>query len=158
MIGGKKLQLKDYFKKELVFHKLSVADKGEFFTTLSQKAFELGRVTDQFEVNVKKREENFPTGIQLEDFAIAIPHTDAEYVKEEFIAVAVFEEPVKFSSMEDANAVLDVRAAFMLGLNQPHSQLEVLTELMGIFQDKEVMNKIVNSSSKEELENIIFNI
>ncbi len=152
------MQLKEYFKKELVFHDLSVADKGEFFTILSQKACSLGKVTDEFEVNVKKREDNFPTGIQLEDFAIAIPHTDAEYVKEEFIAVAVFKEPVKFSSMEDANDILDVRAAFMLGLNQPHSQLEVLTELMGIFQDKETMAKIINSSSKEELENNIFNI
>ncbi|WP_347161254.1 PTS sugar transporter subunit IIA [Peptostreptococcus anaerobius] len=152
------MQLKEYFKKELVFYDLSVADKGEFFTILSQKACSLGKVTDEFEVNVKKREDNFPTGIQLEDFAVAIPHTDAEYVKEEFIAVAVFKEPVKFSSMEDASAILDVRAAFMLGLNQPHSQLEVLTELMGIFQDKETMAKIINSSSKEELENIIFNI
>ncbi len=152
------MQLKEYFKKELVFHDLSVSDKGEFFTILSQKACSLGKVTDEFEVNVKKREDNFPTGIQLEDFAVAIPHTDAEYVKEEFIAVAVFKEPVKFSSMEDASAILDVRAAFMLGLNQPHSQLEVLTELMGIFQDKERMAKIINSSSKEELENIIFNI
>lgn len=152
------MQLKGYFKKELVFYDLSVADKGEFFTILSQKACSLGKVTDEFEVNVKKREDNFPTGIQLEDFAVAIPHTDAEYVKEEFIAVAVFKEPVKFSSMEDASAILDVRAAFMLGLNQPHSQLEVLTELMGIFQNKETMAKIINSSSKEELENIIFNI
>lgn len=152
------MQLKEYFKKELVFYDLSVADKGEFFTILSQKACSLGKVTDEFEVNVKKREDNFPTGIQLEDFAVAIPHTDAEYVKEEFIAVAVFKEPVKFSSMEDASAILDVRAAFMLGLNQPHSQLEVLTELMGIFQNKETMVKIINSSSKEELENIIFNI
>lgn len=152
------MQLKEYFKKELVFYDLSVADKGEFFAILSQKACSLGKVTDEFEVNVKKREDNFPTGIQLEDFAVAIPHTDAEYVKEEFIAVAVFKEPVKFSSMEDASAILDVRAAFMLGLNQPHSQLEVLTELMGIFQNKETMAKIINSSSKEELENIIFNI
>ena len=152
------MQLKEYFKKELVFYDLSVADKGEFFTILSQKACSLGKVTDEFEVNVKKREDIFPTGIQLEDFAVAIPHTDAEYVKEEFIAVAVFKEPVKFSSMEDASAILDVRAAFMLGLNQPHSQLEVLTELMGIFQNKETMAKIINSSSKEELENIIFNI
>ena len=152
------MQLKEYFKKELVFYDLSVADKGEFFTILSQKACSLGKVTDEFEVNVKKREDNFPTGTQLEDFAVAIPHTDAEYVKEEFIAVAVFKEPVKFSSMEDASAILDVRAAFMLGLNQPHSQLEVLTELMGIFQNKETMAKIINSSSKEELENIIFNI
>ena len=152
------MQLKEYFKKELVFYDLSVADKGEFFTILSQKACSLGKVTDEFEVNVKKREDNFPTGIQLEDFAVAIPHTDAEYVKEEFIAVAVFKEPVKFSSMEDASAILDVRAAFMLGLNQPHSQLEVLTELMGIFQNKETMAKIINSSSKEELENTIFNI
>lgn len=152
------MQLKEYFKKELVFYDLSVADKGEFFTILSQKACSLGKVTDEFEVNVKKREDNFPTGIQLEDFAVAIPHTDAEYVKEEFIAVAVFKEPVKFSSMEDASAILDVRAAFMLGLNQPHSQLEVLTKLMGIFQNKETMAKIINSSSKEELENIIFNI
>lgn len=149
------MELKKFFKSELIFADMMVNNKEEFFENISRKANSIGYVTDDFEINVKKREETFPTGIQLEEFAIAIPHTDSEYVKDEFIAVATFKEPVKFSSMEDANAVLDVKMAFMLGLNKPHSQLEVLTQLMTLIQDKEVVSKLIAAETKENLETLL---
>lgn len=149
------MELKDFFRSDLLFVKLPVKNREKFFEEISVKANSLGYVTDDFEVNVKKREETFPTGIQLEDCAIAIPHTDAEYVKEEFISVVTFENPVKFNSMEEANAVLDVEVAFLLGLNKSHNQLEVLTKLMTLIQNKEVIDSIVNASDKHELEEIL---
>ncbi len=152
------MKLKNYLKKELIFYDLAVVDREDFFAKVSEKTFSLGYVNEEFQVNVIKREETFPTGLQLEDFAIAIPHTDAEYVKKEFIAVSLLKNTVQFNSMEDANQSVDVKVAFVLGLNQPHNQLEVLTELMNLFQNKEFMEKVIHSKSKEELENLIFNI
>ncbi|WAW14939.1 PTS sugar transporter subunit IIA [Peptostreptococcus equinus] len=149
------MSLKDFFVPELLFYNMKAEDKSDYFTKMSQKALELGYVNDQFEVNVKKREDTFPTGIQLEECAVAIPHTDAEYVNKEFIAVSVFEQSINFASMEDADAVLDVKLAFMLGLNQPHSQLEVLTQLMTLIQDNDKVNALLNAGSKEELEKIL---
>lgn len=152
------MSLKDFFVPELLFYNMEANDKSDYFTKMSNKAEELGYVNDQFQVNVKKREETFPTGIQLEEFAVAIPHTDAEYVNKEFIAVSVFDKPVKFASMEDADAVLEVKMAFMLGLNQPHSQLEVLTQLMTLIQDNEKVRELIEAGSKEELEKILMNV
>lgn len=152
------MSLKDFFVPELLFYNMEANDKSDYFTKMSNKAEELGYVNDQFQVNVKKREETFPTGIQLEEFAVAIPHTDAEYVNKEFIAVSVFDKPVKFASMEDADAVLEVKMAFMLGLNQPHSQLEVLTQLMTLIQDNEKVRELIEAGSKEELEKILMSV
>lgn len=152
------MSLKDFFVPELLFYNMEANDKSDYFTKMSNKAEKLGYVNDQFQVNVKKREETFPTGIQLEEFAVAIPHTDAEYVNKEFIAVSVFDKPVKFASMEDADAVLEVKMAFMLGLNQPHSQLEVLTQLMTLIQDNEKVRELIEAGSKEELEKILMSV
>lgn len=149
------MNLSNYFKKDLIFSNMEAECKEGYFETVAQKALDLGMVTDEFQVNVINREKNFPTGIQLEKYGIAIPHTDAQYVKDEFIAVTTFKEPVKFSSMEDMNAKVDVKIAFMLGLNQPHAQLEVLQQLMGLFQDEAKISNLLSAKSTEELEGML---
>lgn len=149
------MKLSDFFKKDLVFTNVKVKSRDEYFTNLSARALELGFVNDEFEVNVKKREENFPTGIQLEGYGIAIPHTDSAYVNKEFIAVTTFEDEVIFQAMEDKSIDVNVKIAFMLGLRKSENQLEVLQQLMGIFQDGEKVDRIKEAKSDEELYEIL---
>lgn len=149
------MNLSNYFKKDLIFSNMEADAKEEYFQTVANKALDLEMVTDEFKENVIKRESTFPTGIQLKTYGIAIPHTDAQYVKDEFIAVTTFKEPVEFSSMEDMNAKVDVKIAFMLGLNQPHAQLEVLQELMGLFQNEEMLEELLEAKSSEELQGLL---
>lgn len=149
------MKLSDFFKKNLVTANLEVNSSDEFFSEVSKVALENGFVTDEFEINVKKREDNFPTGIQLEGYGIAIPHTDSEYVKEEFIYVTTFKKPIHFSSMEDANAKVEVSIAFLLGLRKAENQLEVLQQLMSIFQDREVIEKLTSAENDENLYEVL---
>lgn len=129
--------------------------KEEFFKEIHNKVFSLGYVTENFGEKVLEREKVFPTAVNLEEYGACIPHTDAEYIKEQFIAVCTFKDEVIFNSMEDENEEVKVKLAFVLGLNQPHNQLKVLTELMGIMQNKELIEKIVKSENKEEVLTLI---
>lgn len=152
------MKLSDFFKQNLVTANLDVKSSDDFFSEVSKVALKNEFVTDEFEVNVKKREENFPTGIQLEGYGIAIPHTDAEYVREEFISVTTFKKPIEFSSMEDANAKVEVSIAFLLGLRKAENQLEVLQQLMSIFQDKEVIEKLTSAENNQKLYEVLMTI
>jgi PTS system galactitol-specific IIA component len=43
----------------------------------------------------------------------------------------------------------------MLGLNKPHSQLEVLRELMDLIQREDLVKQIIRATSQEDIENIL---
>ncbi|MDY3006364.1 PTS sugar transporter subunit IIA, partial [Anaerococcus porci] len=93
------------------------------------------------------------------EIKVAIPHTDPKHVKSAAIAVATLSNKVKFKNMEDPNENIGVDLVFMLAVADPKSQVPLLVKLMSIFSDKELLKKIKNSKSgneiKEELENLI---
>ncbi|MNJ03190.1 Phosphoenolpyruvate-dependent sugar phosphotransferase system, EIIA 2 [compost metagenome] len=57
--------------------------------------------------------------------------------------------------MDDETQEEEVNLIFMLGLNKPHSQLEVLKELMGLIQEEEVVKKIISSKDVNEIKSIL---
>ncbi|MXQ49285.1 PTS transporter subunit EIIA [Streptococcus pneumoniae] len=142
--------LQDYVVPELIFLNESFTSQNEFFEKIYDKAFSLGYVREDFLERIKAREATFPTGLQLEDMGVAIPHTDAECVLKEFVAV-VTTSPVGFKSMEDINQDVSVEIAFVLGLNEPHSQLEMLQSLMGLLQNKEILSELKQAKTSEEV-------
>ena len=137
------MALEQFLKEELVKLNLSVSDRDNFFEVMYNEAFNKGYVDEMFLTKIKERESVFPTGLKMADYSVAIPHTDPQYVKEQFIAVATLENPVKFSQMDDASQETDVKVIFMLGLNQPHSQIEALQQLMQMIQNKENVDKLL---------------
>lgn len=141
----------NFISKEVINLNMDCIDKEDFFQIVHNKVFDLGYVTEEFKEKILEREGVFPTGINLGDYGVAIPHTDAQYIKEEFISICTFKDKIELNSMEDQNEVVPVKLAFVLGLNQPHNQLTVLTELMTIIQNKELVEKIINSSNSDEV-------
>lgn len=148
------ITLEQYVLPEFVFLGESFKTKNELFEKIYSKAFELKYVREDFLERIKEREKNFPTGLQLEDMGVAIPHTDAECVLKEFVAV-VTTDSVEFKSMEDANQSVPVEIAFILGLNEPHAQLEMLQSLMGLLQNKEILADLKNAKTSEEVMTLI---
>lgn len=57
--------------------------------------------------------------------------------------------------MEDEKQEEKVNLVFMLGLNKPHSQLEVLRELMDLIQREDLVKQIIRATSQEDIENIL---
>lgn len=149
------IKLSNYLTEKLIFTQNQYATSGELFQAVYDVALDAGYVREDFLARVKERESTFPTGIQLENLGVAIPHTDAECVLEEFVAVVVNRDPVAFQSMEDITVTVPASLVFVLGLNQPHAQLEMLQSLMGLLQNEELLKEILAATSAEDVITIV---
>lgn len=149
------IKLANYISQPLIFTQASYQTSDDLFEGVSKQAFQLGKVRADFLDRVKEREATFPTGIQLENLGVAIPHTDAECVLEEFVAVVVNQEPVEFKNMEDINQSVPASIVFVLGLNQAHAQLEMLQSLMGLLQNDAVLKDIIAVASAQDVLTIV---
>ena len=53
--------------------------------------------------------------------------------------------------MDDANAQVDAKAIFVLGLNEPHTQLESLQAIMAVLQNDDKIQQILDSNDVEQV-------
>ncbi len=143
--------LQDFLNNDLVFIHTSARTSEEVFKQVAAKAMSMDMITDAFLEKVTEREKNFPTGIETERFGVAIPHTNPEYVKKQFIAVVTSQEGVPFSRMDDTNAQIKAKAIFVLGLNEPHTQLESLQAIMAVLQNDDKIQQILDSTDVEQV-------
>ncbi|WP_235032847.1 PTS sugar transporter subunit IIA [Enterococcus sp. CSURQ0835] len=144
-------KLSDYIKEPLIFVQADFKTSEELFEQLYHEAKSLGWVTDDFLERIKVREANFPTGLQLVNLGAAIPHTDAECVLNEFVAVITNGNKIPFKRMDDSNQIVESDVEFVLGLNQPHAQLAMLQSLMGVLQNESLLSELLLASTPQEV-------
>ncbi|VDG20876.1 galactitol PTS, EIIA [Lactobacillus plantarum JDM1] [Lactiplantibacillus mudanjiangensis] len=149
------VEVSDYLRDQLILLHTSFKSSEELFTAVNAKAEADGFVTDQFLPKIIKREATFPTGLQLEKRGVAIPHTDADTIKKEFVAVIVNDEPINFSRMDDPEQKVGAKLVFVLGLNKPHAQLDMLQALMAIIQDDSLIAEIESANSNETIHQLL---
>lgn len=147
--------LLDVLDGDMIFLNREFRDYESFFDFVEEEASELGYINPGYAEALTEREKDYPTGLQLEGKGIAIPHTDSKYVKKEFIALTTFEEPVQFSSMEDPDEKVDVNFAFVLGIKDSEKQLETLQKIIGIIQDDEIVDSIIEAKDKDEILSVL---
>lgn len=147
--------IQNFLNENLIFTNLKPASQMGLFQFLYDQAKQEDFVTDDFLTRLIQREENFPTGLKLGGYNVALPHTDAECVKKEFIAIATLSSTVPFQLMENRKEQVDVSLVFMLGLNNPHNQLEVLKELVRLIQDQTVVSRLVAAASNDEITDLL---
>ncbi|MFD1449061.1 PTS sugar transporter subunit IIA [Oceanobacillus profundus] len=142
-------------KERLIMVELETDTKEEAITMLGNQLYECGYVKDDFVESVLKREKEFPTGLATSPFGVAIPHTDGDKVIESQVAFASLKEPVKFHAMGSLNEEIDVKLIFMLALNDPMEQLEMLQKLTGMFQDEEMVSRLGKIQDTNEFNELI---
>lgn len=113
-------------------------------------------IKEEYITDVLIREENFPTGLELKNMGIAIPHANPDNVLKNGISILKLKNPVRFSNMETGEDVY-VSMAFMLALKDPNDHLKMLQSLFIMFQKEEVMDELINVSSKDEIKSIVLN-
>lgn len=141
----------EFLNQKLVFLNKSYVSSDELFEEIGGEIFARGYGTVQFVEKLKEREENFPTGLNLGNYGVAIPHTDPEFVTQQFISVATLNEPVTFKSMENIDVEVPVRLVFILGLKKAENQLVVLQKLMKVIQNETLVNRIMKEKNINEL-------
>ncbi len=138
-------------QKENIFLGLEYSDSSELLKFLGTQLINQGNAKDTFVDALLKREQVTPTGIQTKSISVAIPHTDAGHVNKPAVVVATLKEPVKFCLMEDPEQNTDVSLVFMLAVNNPDEQIELLMKMSSILSDGELLVKISKCTSKEEI-------
>ncbi|MGL5270987.1 MAG: PTS sugar transporter subunit IIA [Selenomonadaceae bacterium] len=130
---------------------LAAETSRDVIAVLGEKMLENGYVKNSYIDAVIEREKNLPTGLDLGDFSVAIPHTNAEHVISSHIAIAVLRRPVVFYSMINQTEKLQVDLVLLLAINDPEGQVCLLKKLMGIFQNKGLLQKIKAAKEKQEI-------
>ncbi|MFV0381894.1 MAG: PTS sugar transporter subunit IIA [Breznakia sp.] len=109
------------------------------------------KVKDSYIPAVLRREEEYPTGLLCDGIGLAIPHTDAEHVKEQTIAIGVLDKPVKFKHMGYSGLSVEVSLVFMMAIKDVHKQVAFLQALMSAFQNTQQLKKMLNRKTQKEV-------
>lgn len=145
----------EQLKEELIFPKLEASNSKEVFEKVGGKFIEEGFCKESYVDALVNRESEFPTGIDVDGFGIAIPHTDISHVNKAGIAIATLENPVKFIQMGTDDEEVEAKVIFMLAVDDPKKHLELLQNVLAVLQDKDVLNKLSNADKCSEIINIV---
>ncbi|MDN6641279.1 MAG: PTS sugar transporter subunit IIA [Tetragenococcus sp.] len=143
--------MKNLFNKELVFLDIESSNANELFKIIAGDLKNKGFVNEKYYDGLINREKNFPTGLQLEDYGVSIPHTDPETVTKDFIAVVRPSFPIMFSLMEDNDKNIPVDLCFFIGLKDGKRSPLVLVELISLIQNHKLILSILNEKNREKI-------
>lgn len=140
---------------DLIALNLEVKNKEEVIRELGKRMFEKGYVKHTYIDAVLEREKTLPTGLDIGEICVAIPHTDSKHVNESNVALAVLKNSVDFNNMIEPSKKVQVRVVFLLAINDPNSQVSLLSKLMSVFQNVNLLKQIRNSSNIEEVAKLL---
>ncbi|WP_416334717.1 PTS sugar transporter subunit IIA [Anaerococcus sp. DFU013_CI05] len=127
-------------------------DTNEALDSIAQLLLDMGLVKDSYIKAIRKREKTFPTGLEFENYAIAIPHTDSEHVNSEAMVINILDKPVRFGQMGTEGLHTDVNIIVMLAIKNKEKQVPYLQALIEIFQDKEKVNILLECQNNDIIE------
>lgn len=143
--------------KELIFLQQEFSCKEAVLSFLAKKLTDLNFVETSYEEAILKREEAYPTGLYLGELNVAVPHADNHLVKSSKLVVCSLKSAVPFKRMDKPDEEIAVKMVMMLAFSEPHGHLEVLQKIMGLIQNKEVMQNISKEDSVDAIYKILNN-
>lgn len=141
--------------KNLIFVGKKFKNSTDVLRFLGQKMYEAGYVVEGYAQAAINREKEYPTGLPGEDYGIAIPHSDPEYIIKPGVAIAVLEEPVVFELMGSEGEKLECLIVMMLAVAEENGHIETLQKLSDVIMDGSVMNKIIKERDPEKIMDLL---
>jgi len=126
----------------------------DIITKLGNELYKNGYVKESFIDATIAREQKMPTGLPLlGGINAAIPHTDIEHVLKPGLAMATLNNTVDFHNMALPEESVAVRLVFLLALEQPKAQIEMLQEIAAVLQSPETVSNLMKANSFNEVIN-----
>ena len=149
------LKFSDLVKPEFIMHNLQVSTREEALTQMAEFLVENGNCEPTFVEAILKRERAHPSGLPMPGPKIAIPHTDAEHVRQSVILFARLQEPVEFLSMGSPDDKLSVRMISMFALKEKNRIGDMLETLINVYQNEEILNAILVAQDSGDIFSIL---
>ncbi|WP_274954514.1 PTS sugar transporter subunit IIA [Anaerostipes butyraticus] len=141
--------------ENLIMPDLKAGSSDEVFQQLGGLLVSEGYCKSSYVQALIEREKDFPTGINMGNIGIAIPHTDKEHVIKGAVAIGVLKEPVHFYQMGTNDENVEAKLIFMLAVKDPKEHLVFLQRILMVLQDQEVLKQLIETKNKQEIINII---
>jgi PTS system galactitol-specific IIA component len=116
---------------------------------------EYGYVKPGYVDAVLQREDELPTGLPGKQYNIAIPHTNNELVIKPAVGVILPRESVAFRMMGMRERTLSCEIIIPLVVKDSKQQVGMLKKMMRVIQDAELLKRIKNSTSVQEVLNCL---
>lgn len=135
----------------VVLH-FTATDSKEVITHLGKLLLDAGYVRETFVEAALDRESQLPTGLPLSgDVNAAIPHTEVEHVLKPGLAMATLSKPVTFQNMVSPEEAVPCQLVFVMALDQPKAQVEMLQEIAVILQNPAIIKRLMAAGDFEEI-------
>lgn len=141
--------------EELVFRNVEVETDEEILNFLAKQLYEKKYVKEEYITAIQKREKEYPTGLPSAEPGVAIPHANYELVDQTTLAIATLAKAVPFHNMENNQETLPVQIVIMMAIGEPHGQVEMLQKIVGIIQNEELRQEMVDAMTDTELLNLL---
>ena len=130
----------------------AAADSKDVIAHLGKLLFEAGYVRETFVEAALDRESRLPTGLPLSgDVNAAIPHTEVEHVRKSGLAMATLSAPVTFQNMVSPEDAVPCQLVFVMALDQPKAQIEMLQEIAMVLQNPAIIQRLMSAGDFEEI-------
>ena len=145
-------KLAEFLVPEAILLNLEAENAADVIRAIGDKFLQAGYVQPTFVNAALEREKNTPTGLPLGGkFNAAIPHTDIEHVIKPGVGLATLRKPVVFMNMVSPEEPVEAQLVFVLALEQPKSQIEMLQEIAGVLQTPDVVEALMSARNLEEV-------
>lgn len=141
--------------KELIHIGVEASDCKEALTALGKIFIKEGYCKDTYVEALIERENEFPTGLDINGYGVAIPHTNVAHVNKAGTGIAILKNPVTFLQMGTDDEEVEVSVIFMLAVVEPQQHLEDLKRILAIIQDNTVLDCLAAAENKDEIIDII---
>lgn len=140
----------DILKEETVFLNLEFENADELLRYLSGVLVDKKLVKPEFTQKILEREHRFPTGIEMDGFGVALPHTEVQYVNEDSLVIATLKSPITFGLMGmDGKSGMNLIIMPVLSGHERH--LEVLSEISLLLSDFSFLKRLAEAKTKSEI-------
>ncbi|MFU2314469.1 PTS galactitol transporter subunit IIA [Rahnella sp. PCH160] len=129
-----------------IFVKTHIAftDYQEALSHIGECMVKAGVVENTYPQALLTREAEFPTGIQLEQHAVAIPHCEASHARSPAIYLIRPDAPVEFFQADDEGTI-PASLIVALIVTHPSEQLKLLRQLFSQLQKPEFLEQLLTA-------------
>lgn len=142
---------KELFDPNLVFLDFEAANSIDLLEKIVPVLVERDYVNESYLQSIIEREEEYPTGLPTEPYAVAIPHGNPENVKIPCIVVIRPKTGVVFREMASLDRFVEVRYVFLLVINKNEDQVPLLQKMIDMFMREESMRMLDNAGNSHEI-------
>lgn len=142
-------------KEDLIFREVEAESYEDVFRIIGGELVKKGYGKLDYVKGLIEREREYPTGLDIDGFGIAIPHTPVNFVDRPATAIGILKKPVTFIEMGTEDDEVEAQLVFMLAVVDPKAHIDQLQRIISIIQDKEVLKNIKETDNPKEIIDII---